>query len=276
MTAPLKLLVLGSCHVRRPLSHLSPKAPAVRVSRNYGPMEPIHSFGEMFQVIDILRGKKTIAPEYMHLCRMGGLTPAPAAAHFDDIDLVLIEPATWVELTFQGIAVNRGNIFYDLVRSVRLKYRKAAKIGAIWFRVGLQELDGHVQEELGAQLLEIIDGDTEEDEIARSVIRDIRATKSDIAAELQTLQQTLGRPIVMAGSVFQYMPDGRAVRWPAGFSEEVEEAARQMQIPMFDPAPVVLDYGAERAVNHDRHYSDAFLPVMGEALAQFLVSVSRR
>jgi len=70
--------------------------------------------------------------------------------------------------------------------------------------------------------------------------------------------------------VFQYLEDGRAISWPAGFHEEVLEAATELDLPMFQPAQFVRDYGLKNAMKDDlRHYSDEFSPVIGNELIKF-------
>ena len=77
-------------------------------------------------------------------------------------------------------------------------------------------------------------------------------------------------PIGAVVYTFRVMPDGRPVSWPAGFREEIIAAAEKEKLPMFETAEMVSAFGVEKAFSRDmRHYSEAFSPVVGEALLQF-------
>ena len=89
----------------------------------------------------------------------------------------------------------------------------------------------------------------------------------------QKMQTLLGCPVGVALYVFRYMPDGRAISWPAGFRETVLLAAQNLDLPIFDPVPLVVEYGVEKALEPPlAHYSKEFLPVAGNALADFIQS----
>jgi hypothetical protein len=272
-SAPLNTLLFGGCLVHAPVRHVSRTQNGLAY-RKYGVM-PIHTFGEMFQIVEILRGEKTVPPELRHLCRMATeLAPVPGASDFSDIDVALVEPASPIELTFRGIAINRTGIMHHVLRPIERQGSEAAKISARWLRQGLVGLNESVRAETGAKLLDYVQGQTEEAELARAVIRETHASRSDIAGGFRKMQELLGCPIGVAIYVFRYMPDGRPVSWPAGFREDVLAAARQLDLPIFEPTPLVLQYGVEAALTADsRHYREEFLPVIGDALVEFARSV---
>ncbi len=243
----------------------------------YGPVREIHTFGEMFQIIDVLKGKKVVPLEYRDLAHMRKkLIPVPGADNFGDLDVALLEPATSVELEFRGIAVNRFAV-NRLVSAETGESPLAKKLSAKWIRQGLIGLDEPARASTAAALHIHVTGDSEDADLARAVILETRAFPSDIPDGFRRMQALLGRPIGVALYVFRYMPDGRAISWPAGFREAVLKAAQDLNLPIFDPTPLVLKYGVEAAMSPRlAHYSDEFLPVAGNALVNFIQSVKER
>src|SRR5262249_51638699 len=124
-------------------------------------------------------------------------------------------------------------------------------------------------------LLETLPANDRDLELIRSIVDETRPVLADVAAGLAALRSKLACPIGLVLHHFRYMPDGRALSWPAGFVETLRTAARQMDIPVFDPAPVVASDGFEKAFDGvDPHYRESYRPIMGEALTNFALSVA--
>jgi len=276
MKEPLNLLQFGGCLIHRPLRSVA-RARQRLSTENFGPIRAIHTFGEMFQIIDVLRGRRTIPDEYLKLTRgIEGLKPMKSAETFEGTDLALVEPASSVELTFRGISINRTGIMREVFAPIEARAPKAAKVANKWLRVGLSGLNAEVRAETGERLLELIEGRSKEDELARAVIRETEATKSDIPGGFAKMQELLGCPMGVVIYIFRYMPDGRPVSFPAGLREEVIAAAEALKLPTFEPTALVQKFGVAEALTQDsRHYSDAFMPVAGEALMGFVEEVWR-
>jgi hypothetical protein len=191
--------------------------------------------------------------------------------------VALVEPASSIELNFRGIAINRTGIMRLVLALIEAHGPKAVKIANKWLRVGLTGLNQQVRDETGAQLLELIDGQSLEAELARAIIRETEATKSDIRGGFVKMQERLGCPMGVVIYIFRYMPDGRPVSFPAGHREEVIVAAEDLKLPTFEPTPMVQKFGVAEALDcNSRHYSDTFQPIAGEALMQFAEEVWRR
>src|SRR5665213_4362956 len=110
MNSPLNGLLFGGCLINRPISVAwCNKRRGRRLAvRGYGPINEVHTFGEMFQIIEILRGRKIIPPEFHNLSRTSpDLLAVPGAEDFVDVDVALVEPASPIELIFRDIVVNR-------------------------------------------------------------------------------------------------------------------------------------------------------------------------
>ncbi|HEY1706728.1 MAG TPA: hypothetical protein VGG10_00575 [Rhizomicrobium sp.] len=262
--------------MRRPFRAV-PQASRRLVLDRYGPIKTSYSFGEMFQVIDVLRGQKEIPAYLRYLSGIPSeLVPVPSARDFSDIDVALIEPSTPVELTFRGVSINRTRI-QGLMRDVVGKEREPFKARNRWLRLGLMDRNEQIRREASETLLGFIHGDSEADELARAVIRETEVSRSNIPDSFRKMKALLGRPIGVLIYIFRYMPDGRPISWPAGFREDIVAAAQEANLPFFEPVRLVQEYGAAQALLADlAHYSDAFLPVMGEALTRFAESVDGR
>jgi len=255
--------------LRQPLRVMATRQRGL-ADQKYGSDTAKHTFGEMFQFIEVLRGARRIPRELMSLCRISPrVGPVAGAEDFRDLDVALIEPASPVELTFRGFAINRIGM-KKMLAPIVAEGREAAKLSDAWLRVGLTGLNEDVRAAAAAKLLAHVHGDTERADLTRAVISETRAFKSDITEGFRRIQEALGCPIGAVIYVFRYLSDGRPISWPAGFRNEVVVAAQELNLPIFDPAPLVAGHGVQGALAGDsQHYSARFLPVVGRALMAF-------
>jgi hypothetical protein len=274
MNQPLNTLLFGGCLVHWPMSRTSQAAGRLRYDA-YGPIREIHSFGEMFQIVEILRGQKKMPAEYRPISRMVELSPVDRAADFSDIDVALLEPASPIELTFRGYAFNRTAITVNYLKPIADKGREERKVVAAWLRQGLVGLDDTIRAEAAAKLVTYLT-DSPTDELARAVFLETRSSKTDVLGGFIKMLELLNRPVGVVSYVFRYMPDGRAISWPVGFREEVLAAAAELKLPVFDPVPMVQRFGVYEALQEDLgHYSTDFMPVAADALVDFAENVHR-
>jgi len=272
---PLNALLFGGCLVHWPVTRTSRAEGRIRCDA-YGPIREIHSFAEMFQIIEILRGQRKIPQEFQSISRMTELSPVPSAADFSDVDVALLEPASPIELTFRGVAFHRNAITTKFIKPIADRGREERKVAATWLRHGLVGLNEEIRAEAAAKLAGYVVGDTPEDDFARAVFLEVRSKKTDVLGGFTKMRELLNRPIGVVCYNFRYMPDGRPISWPAGFREEVLAAAQQLNLPVFDPAPMVQSFGVAAALAKDLgHYSDEFMPVAAEALVEFMESIHR-
>ena len=242
----------------------------------YGPIPETHSLGEMFQVMEILRGQMKVPEELRPMSRMVDLKPVAGASDFSDIDVALLEPASPIELTFRGIALSRTIIRLKFLKLIVVLHEEKRKLATAWLREGLVGLNETVRAETAAKLVACVPGDSPNDDFIRAVILEMRSAKTDVLGGFVRMGELLDCPLGVVSYVFRYMPDGRAISWPAGFREEVLAAAQRLKLPVFDPAPLVQSFGVDAALNFDQgHYSRAFLPVAGAGLVEFAETVHR-
>jgi hypothetical protein len=275
MKTPLNVLLFGGCLLRRPLRSV-PDLESKLDRTRYGRIRVVHSFAEMIQVVEFLRGQKEVPQALRRLTGIAPETvPMPNAVDFHDIDLALIEPGSPVDIDFRGIAINRTAIM-DLLRPIERQSKEAAKLCHSWARTGVVGMDDEVRKDLGARLTALLPDD-ENRELRRAVIAETRAVKSDIAGGFRKMRALLGCPLGAVIFIFRYMPDGRPIVWPAGSRDEVIRAAQELGLPTFEPTSMVQEYGVEAALEKDmQHYSEAFLPVVGAAIVRFAQDVYAR
>jgi len=271
----LNVLLFGGCLVHWPMTRTSKAKGRIRCDA-YGPIREIHSFAEMFQIIEILRGQRKIPEEFQSISRMTELAPVPGAADFGDVDVVLLEPASPIELIFRGVAFHRNAITTKFLKPIADRGPQERKVAATWLRHGLVGLNDEIRAEAAAKLAGYVVGETPEDDFARAVFLEVRSRKTDVLGGFIKMRELINRPTGVVCYNFRYMPDGRPISWPAGFREEVLSAAQQLNLPVFDPAPMVQSFGVSEALAEDLgHYSEKFMPVAAEALLKFIESVHR-
>lgn len=268
---PLNALFLGGCLIHRPTRALPDLGEKLRLA-NSGSYRIVHSFGEMFEIVDILEGRKSIPQS---LRQLSGL-PLRDRGHSLDlgaVDVAIVEPASPVEITFRGVHTNRSRLL-DELRPIQSQNRAAMRIFNKWIRLGLLEMNEGMRTAMAGQLVQLIPADDDKADYRRALILETRAARSDIAGGFRKLRDLLHCPIGAVVYTFRYMPDGRPVGWPPGFREEVIQAATGLGLPIFDAAPLVAAYGVEAAMNASMgHYTDRFAPIIAEELVKFAQSV---
>ncbi len=241
-------------------------------------MPGTYTFGEMFQAIALLRGERDVPQEFRPLCNMRpGFRPVARSADFADVDVALLEPASPIDLTFRGCNLNRTLLAQQVLTPVASISKEARKSGNVWLRTGLMGLDEVVRAKSAKEFANFVPETMENAELAKAVILETRASKANVFDGFRRMRELLNRPMGVVVYIFQYMADGRAISWPAGFHEEVRDAAQRLDLPMFEPSAHINRYGLSAALRDDlRHYSDEFLPVIGDALVDFAFSVRQR
>jgi hypothetical protein len=238
----------------------------------YGHVPFTYTFGEMFQTIEVLRGEREVPEEIRQLCFMDSeFIPVPRAADFNDVDVFLIEPASPVDMIYRDCYLNRIPLSNIVLQPLRALGKEAAKYANLWLRCELTAQDDEKRLELADALIDLMPDDLENGDFIRSVLSEAYARKIDVPEAFRKLQNLVGRPLGVVNYIFRYMEDGRAVSWPAGLQEEIQSAARSLGLPVFDPVPVVCEYGVKEALLPPdfSHYTEQFDAVIGDRLTDF-------
>src|SRR5271157_5018690 len=128
----VSVLIFGDCLLHGPLNPLHRARTNFRYP-DYGPVPGCYTFGEMFQAIDVLRGNKNVPQEYRPLCAMRpNFRPVERAATFSDVDVVLLEPSSPVELNFRDCVLNRTSLVQTVIHPVLERGNEARKASNAW------------------------------------------------------------------------------------------------------------------------------------------------
>jgi hypothetical protein len=240
----------------------------------YGRLIEVFTFGEMLQLLALLKEKIEIPAPLRPLARMPANFRARVPVNnFEAVDVALVCPSSPIELTFRGIAVNGQCLLHLVLNEIHRHDALGLKLAQQWLRSGLQQLNEALRADAGAKLLRLIERRSPAADLARAVIEETRSHPADMGADLRRLRDLLGRPMGVILYYFRYMPNARPLSWPAGFHKDLLAAARELEIPVHDPAPLVIEHGVASALNGNRHYSRAFRPLAGAAIADFAVSI---
>jgi hypothetical protein len=275
--SPLNLFLFGGCDIYGPLDPLFRSGEKVRRAP-YGHIPFTYTFGEIFQTIAVLRGEREVPDEIKPLCFMDSETvPVAQAAQFGDVDVFLVEPASPVDMTFRGCYLNRLPLSSIILQPLRQISKEASKYANLWLRFLLTAQDDQKRLEVAEELIKLMPADFENAEFTRSILTESYSRKIEVPPAFGRVQSLLGRPIGVVNYIFRYLEDGRAVSWPAGLQEEIQSTAKALQLPVFDPAPAVREFGVKAALLPElSHYSDEFNPIIGDKLADFAIAVSER
>jgi hypothetical protein len=268
-------LLFCGCAVHRPLR----AAPAWRRAFRdtpYRGISLIHTYAQTLQVIEILKGQRTIPRELLFACHVSPTVgPVEGADTFSDVDLVMLETSTPVELAYRGHQLHAFAINHKICKAIFGDNAVLKRAADLW-RKGLYEFNDAVRAEGAAQILKQFEGSTGRDALVRSIVEETRSQPCDVRSRLCQLREIFPGPMAIVLRHFQYFADGRVIDWPDWFTSEVRRVAEDLRIPVFDPAAEVQQFGPGRAIGPDgAHYSNVFEPVIGAALTEFALSAVR-
>ncbi len=235
----------------------------------------LHTIGEMEQAIACFRGERTIPADLYGCCGLSkAIAPSPRTDPLTRADLVLVEPTTWVEITLDGYCLNRVWVVrvLELLKSLG---PDATALHKAWF---LRFINVHDQEgclAAGRALAPLIPEELPGRALLVRLVTDARSSRRDMREGLANLCDRLERPLGVVACTWAYMADGRPISWPAGFHDEIVRAARDLGLPLFEPRTLLEKTDLRVSLDKDlRHYSEAFMPVIGDALAEFALELA--
>ena len=275
MDRPTTVLPMGACLLHGPLNPIA--RDRVRIAYpKYGTFPGVYTFGEMFQALDVLLGRREVPAEIRPIANMRpNFVARPSAVGFGEVDVVLVEPSSPIDLEYKGCNLNRTTLTQIVLAPIRATGRDANKAANQWLRTGLIGLNEAVRATAAEELVRHIPRDLPEKDFFADVILKTRSIKADVLAGLSGISSIVQKPMGIVLYVFQYLPDGRTLSWPEGFLEEILAAAKEMDLKVFQPADVVRSYGLKEALRDDlRHYNPEFMPVVAEALCEFADTIA--
>jgi len=273
------MLVFGGCNVRGPLYRAAgqwqrdstvdwddvPSGMTIG-----GPHFFTFTIGEMLQALECWRGELQIPSELFGLCHMmPEFAPTAANSPVAQCDLALVEPNTSVEIEFDGYFLNRGP-FVRFLAPLKEISDPVKRLSSQWYNKGIVGANDKMRSDLAAQLIPQLPDDTPDRELTVEILRRAKGTRRDMFSGLRLMTEALGMPFGVVTYTWSYMPDGRAVSWPAEFHDAVVGAALDLELPLFEASHHVKEAGLEFALKADRrHYTEAFMPVLAVQLIDF-------
>ncbi|QAY95557.1 hypothetical protein CWB41_07250 [Methylovirgula ligni] len=280
MTTPVRVLSFGGCLLHGPISKVvSAGASDVAIAKlsRGGGTPPTYTIGEMLQTLALYRNEIEMTPDIRVLCGVKAeFAPLPRAGELFGVDVAILEPQSPIDIRFREYSLHRAAI-KNAISSTLKGDEKLTKAADRWLNKGFMLLDDEYRKRVGAEIADQLDDDAPMVETFRAVLREAYPERKPIESELRELVNKIGRPVGVLTYMFQFMPDGRPVSWPAGFHEEVVAAAQALNLPVFEPWRVVQAHGVSKAMKPDlRHYQEEFLPVIAREICNFVRTVSDR
>jgi hypothetical protein len=275
MQEPTTVLPMGACLLHGPLNPIARERTRIAFPK-YGTFPGVYTFGEMFQALDILLGKGDVPAQIRPIANIQpNFVARPSAIGFEEVDAVLVEPSSPVDLEYQGCYLNRNRLTHYVIAPIKDVSREANKAANQWLRTGLIGLNEQVRASAAEELVKHIPEDLPDKDFIADVILQTRSRRADVLAGLNGISAIVQKPMGIVLYVFQYLADGRTLSWPEGYQEEILAAANEMDVKVFQPADVVRSYGLKEALRDDlRHYKPEFMPVVAEALCEFADSIA--
>jgi hypothetical protein len=147
-----------------------------------------------------------------------------------------------------------------------------------WFNQGLMGFDINRQIQVAEKILASIPASSSLPELERDILFEARAYERDspdeIVKQINRILDQVNKPIGILSFVWRYLPDGRALTWPADLSYKLSEACKVLSIPFFDPRVRLIEkYGIEIVNLGDVDYKDEALPKVGDEFSFFINEV---
>lgn len=275
----IKVLMFGGCNLRGPLirSH----------SRNYsrsiaewkevpgnvacaGPPFITYTLGEMLQTLEVYHGDRYIPTELRAFCGIRrAFAPDPDSSRFA-LDGIIAEPNTSTEIEFEGYYLNRAPVL-RMLHPLKRRSRELGKLAGSWYKLGIVGMNADLTRSIGDQIIRALPADYPSRYLVAALLRNARGRRRDIRGGLERVVKATDVPIGVVAYTWQFLPDGRPISWPAGFYQDVLTAARDPELPAYEPRALVEEHGVPKALKTDRrHYREEFMPRVAKSLVEFV------
>jgi hypothetical protein len=279
-----RVLVFGGCNLRGPVVRAfrpelrEPEGDWDDVPESLavsGAPFMTYTLSEMLQAIWCYQGLRRIPSDLYPLCNMKAeAAPSPFKNRLTKTDVILIEPNTSIEIEYEGYYLHRAAVLRVLTSLIKAS-PAARKPCSHWYRKGIVGIDPEARRHFAEQLVPLIPSDSPDRDLHASLLRNANGSKVDVRSAMETFVNAVGLPVGVVLYTWAYMPDGRGISWPAEFGRAVKRSASELNLPIFDPRPLVEQAGVAAALRKDlRHYSNTFMPVVAKAIVEFGLSIA--
>lgn len=276
---------LGGCTIYDPAYELEKMGRAYVCARGtgYDASPYTHTIGEHLQLIDYLRGAFDIPVHLRPFCNVD-FDPRPGGfeAVVRDLDAVIVEECSDVEIVFRNVILNRNRLGEAIVAPAiesgrqETERKPLAAAAYSWYFEGLLKASAR-REEYADKLLALMSQRDEGDELLRDMVRNAeprRIGSAGLVDGVHRIQALLGKPVGVLTHTQNYRADGRPIGWPRTLHGEIMETCRVNGIPFMHPCELVERHGVTVALKDDlSHWHDSFMPVVAEAIGSFVGEV---
>lgn len=269
--SPLRILNMGSCGIHNPQLVLNKAGRVPYLWSKFGFKRTPYalSSGATLQLFDFCTGERQLPLETRLLTYLDPNQPtAETREALFETDVILVEMSTPIEYLLDGAIVNINRIGECVFKPLRdLMDRKVVNQ---WASALLQGDEAKRKPATDALLAKM---PKDADKSIVSLVNELRTRRvgvDDMVRDLSALRERLPRPMGLVLFDFRYMPDGRAIEWPAGFKTEQAEVARRLDLPTLDFAPIVEKLGTAATMRPDlSHWQEEAYPLQAEMIYDF-------
>lgn len=234
---PVRLSILGSCRVFRPLE-ATERCDLVTL-RSRGIRSFCHTVPEVLQKFAYAQHELTF-PESLSLLINGtekdGNQPPPPLGYFDETDAYVVEISSRKHLTIDGYAIQMPYFVKHFVHAHQLEIwwremkKMARQTGRASLRCDLPGVNPAIRE------------------IASSVV--LRTdTMREIEEGIGVIKERLGKPVIFVGHFDLIQPDGQPlVPERREINDLLRRCCQRLNAPYLEPAGIILRYGMLRSL----------------------------
>jgi hypothetical protein len=278
MIEQTRILNMGSCGIHNPQFNFNTKGivPYIWAPIGFTSTPYALSSGATIQLYDFCVGDLYLSEDVRRLSYDNINLPLSSTRHeIDDCEIVLVEMSTPVEPLFEGAILNINWISFYVMEELK-RSGVDEKLVAHWSSALMDQRE-EARAEHSAVILKTLS--KKQDMVRRAVseLRTRRVGVDQMVQDLSALRERVGKPMALVHYDFRYMPDGRAIDWPAGFKKEQREVARIMGLPTLDFAPTVAQLGVEQVIMPDMsHWKAECYPIQAEMIYNFVATILGR
>ncbi len=276
----MNVLVIGACNVNDSIYSLArdesiqPPIVAGAGTMSGGHTPYVHSVQEAIQFVRYVREVIELpASVRRYIFTDQDFFPRGLGSAFDEADIVLFEFSTPLEIEFGAYRLNRNELQRRLITPLSEAVPSLARPLGEWFHEGIlkgnpertavaaRALAG-LQHDLGDAL-----ADAPEWRELFCHVRGRLLNKAEIVHFLNQLRMMFDARFAVVMPSLRYTLDGRGWGWPLEFTEQLEDACSELDLPLLDFDGVVRRCGPEVALMPDLyHHRPGFTGFLDEIL----------
>ena len=279
-----RVLPLGGCPLNIPLGRLRTRRILTSVFQDIGFLRwPLAlSSADALQLLRFAKGEMDIPQELQQFTYFDPENrPKPGRGHFiDEAEIILVEMSTPMVFNFNGYVLNHNHLNNFLKEISKDDTDAIKRMLMQWRYEGVQLQNETQRAELSVKLLDHYEPKLPAESHLIRFLKEIRGSyleAEDMARDLRSIRDTFDRPMALILHHYNYMPGARPVSYPPTFLADLKAVVKTLDIPVYDPAPLVKAHGTDAALAKDmRHYTKEFYDIVADEYLGFMRGVLGR